>query len=127
MKRTALATALIIAATAAAPAAANDSGYKTSQGSMLSPVMAGVEVEPILTVGDVIDEYRFEAIPDGIALRTRGQGRVDVFVNHETSKVPFPVQRRAPTAPTARTTSTTRRSAGSSSTASRAACSAVRT
>ena len=34
--------------------------------------------------------YRFEAIPDGISVRTRGQGRVDLYVNHETSKVPFP-------------------------------------
>jgi hypothetical protein len=32
----------------------------------------------------------FEAIPDGISLATRGKGRVDVYVNHETSLVPFP-------------------------------------
>ncbi len=98
MKRTALATALIIAATAAAPAAANDSGFRTSQDPMLAPVMAGVEVTPVITVGEVIDEYRFEAIPDGLALRTRGSGRVDVFVNHETSKVPFPYSAAAPSA-----------------------------
>ena len=60
--------------------------------------MAGVEVDPILTVGDTVSGYRFEALPDGIALRTRGQGRVDVFVNHETSKVPFPYNTAAPTA-----------------------------
>ena len=36
MKRTALATAVIIAATVAAPAAANDSGYQTAQASMLT-------------------------------------------------------------------------------------------
>ena len=42
--------------------------------------------------------FRFEAIPDGISLRTRGQGRVDLFVNHETSKVPFPYVTAAPTA-----------------------------
>ena len=76
--------------TAAAPGG-NKSGFKTSQPSMLTPVMAGVTVTPLLTVGDVLPSgFRFEAIPDGIALRTRGQGRVDVFVNHETSKVPFP-------------------------------------
>ena len=57
---------------------------------MLTPVMAGVTVEPLLTVGDVLPSgFRFEAIPDGISLRTRGQGRVDVL--HETSsKAPFP-------------------------------------
>ena len=34
--------------------------------------------------------YRFESIPDGIALKARGNGRLDVYVNHETSTVPFP-------------------------------------
>lgn len=77
--------------TAAIPMGVNDSGFTTSQNSMLTPVMSGVEVTPLLTVGDVLPSgFRFEAIPDGIAIRTRGQGRVDLFVNHETSKVPFP-------------------------------------
>ena len=40
------------------------------------------------------DGYRFEAIPDGISLSTRGKGRVDLFVNHETSTVAVPVHRR---------------------------------
>jgi len=68
-----------------------NSGFKTSQPSMLTRVMSGVTVTPLLTVGDVLPSgFRFESIPDGISLRTRGQGRVDLFVNHETSKVPFP-------------------------------------
>jgi hypothetical protein len=46
---------------------------------------------PIITTGETLaGGHRFEAIPDGIALRTRGQGRLDLFVNHETSRVPFP-------------------------------------
>ena len=58
-----------------------------------------MEITPLLTVGDVLPSgYRFEAIPDGISVRTRGQGRVDLFVNHETSKVPFPYVTAAPTA-----------------------------
>ncbi|MET1009088.1 MAG: hypothetical protein ABWY96_03400, partial [Gaiellaceae bacterium] len=66
---------------------------------MLSAVKTGVEVTPLLTVGDVLSSgYRFEAIPDGISVRTRGQGRADLFVNHETSKVPFPYNATAPTA-----------------------------
>ncbi|MGH3135276.1 MAG: hypothetical protein ACRDPV_02130 [Gaiellaceae bacterium] len=86
-------------ATAAAFAGDNPSGFKTSQGSMLTGVMSGVEITPLLTVGDVIPSgYRFEAIPDGISVRPRGQGRVDLFVNHETSKVPFPYVTAAPTA-----------------------------
>ena len=66
-------------------------GFTTSRPSMLDPVMSDVTVEPLLTVGDVLSSgFRFEAVPDGISLRTRGRGRVDVFVNHETSKAPFP-------------------------------------
>ena len=61
---------------------------------MLDPVKAGVAVTPLMTVGDVLNSgYRFESIPDGISVRTRGHGRVDLFVNHETSKVPFPFVR----------------------------------
>ena len=82
----------------AAPAE-NSSGFKTSQPSMLTAVMPGVEITPLLTVGDVLPSgFRFEAIPDGISLRNRGQGRVDLFVNHETSRVPFPYNTAAPTA-----------------------------
>lgn len=77
----------------------NKSGFKTSQPAMLTAVMAGVEVVPLLTVGDVLPSgFRFEAIPDGIAVGTRGQGRVDLFVNHETGKVPFPYVAANPTA-----------------------------
>jgi hypothetical protein len=54
-------------------------------------VKAGVQVTPLLTVGDTLSSgYRFEAIPDGISVMPRGQGRVDLLVNHETSKAPFP-------------------------------------
>jgi hypothetical protein len=92
---------LALAATFSTTAAvgANNSGFKTKQPRMLTPVMPGVTVEPLLTVGDRLPSgFRFEAVPDGIALRTRGQGRVDLFVNHETSKVPFPYNTAAPTA-----------------------------
>lgn len=89
---------LFAARTSAAPAA-NSSGFKTAQSSMLNGVMSGVQITPLLTVGDVLPSgFRFEAIPDGLAVRPRGQGRVDVFVNHETSKVPFPYNTVTPTA-----------------------------
>ena len=77
----------------------NNSGFQTAQPSMLSAVKAGVAITPLLTVGDTLNSgYRFEAIPDGISVSTRGQGRVDLYVNHETSKVPFPYNTAAPTA-----------------------------
>jgi hypothetical protein len=95
----ALATAISVSGTAAALAGDNGSGFRTGQPSMLSAVKPGVEITPLLTVGDVLPSgFRFESIPDGISVRTRGQGRVDLFVNHETSKVPFPYNATAPTA-----------------------------
>ncbi len=80
-------------------AGGNTSGFQTAQPSMVTAVKSGVEITPLLTVGDTLSSgYRFEAIPDGISVRTRGQGRVDLYVNHETSKVPFPYNTAAPTA-----------------------------
>ena len=95
--------ALVTLTASAAFAGDNDSGFTTSQPSMLAAGVPGgvpgVEVTPLLTVGDTLNNgFRFESIPDGIAVRTRGQGRVDLFVNHETSKIPFPFNRSNPTA-----------------------------
>jgi hypothetical protein len=93
----ALAMATAISGTTAM--AAGNGGFKTAQPSMLTVIKSGVTVTPLLTVGDVFgdSDFRFEAIPDGISLRNRGNGRVDVYVNHETSKVPFPFNAPSPT------------------------------
>jgi hypothetical protein len=94
----ALAAAIAVSWTATALADSR-SGFKTGQPSMLTAVEPGVDITPLMTVGDRLSSgYRFEAIPDGISVRTRGRGRVDLFVNHETSKVPFPYVTAAPTA-----------------------------
>ena len=84
-----LAMATVISGTSAQAA---NGGFKTSRPSMLTPVKNGVTVTPLLTVGDVFGDsgFRFEAIPDGISLRPAATGGSDLFVNHETSKVPFP-------------------------------------
>ena len=80
-----------IASTTGGAAADNTSGFQTSQPAMLTPLATGSSVTPIMTVGETLKSgYRMESIPDGISLRTRGQGRVDVYLNHETSTVPFP-------------------------------------
>jgi hypothetical protein len=86
--------AIAVAALVAGPAVAKpvQPGFKTDQPAMLAPAAAGVTVSPIITVGDMVDGYRFESIPDGIAIYKHGKGTVDVFVNHETSRVPFPLQ-----------------------------------
>jgi hypothetical protein len=60
--------------------------------------MEGVEIAPILTVGDELPNgFRFESIPDGISVRVGIGGQIELFVNHETSKVPFPFNTAAPT------------------------------
>jgi hypothetical protein len=80
------------AALAAATAATSGSpGFKTSQGPMIDAVAPGASYEGIISVGDTLgDGYMFESIPDGIALSPNGKGTVDLYVNHETSTVPFP-------------------------------------
>ena len=86
-------------ATGTAGAGDNDSGFKTSQASMLTPLAPGSSVTPMISVGDRVGGYRFEALPDGISIdpNLNGQGTVDILVNHETSLVPFPYNPTAPT------------------------------
>ena len=76
-----------------ASAKPKEGGFLTSQPAMLAPVAAGVHVKPLLTVGDTVGGYTFESIPDGIALDKHHGHDVDVYVNHETSLVPFPATR----------------------------------
>jgi hypothetical protein len=86
------ALAVGLATVAAATAATSGSpGFTTAQGPMIDPVAAGASYEPIISVGDTLSGgYMFESIPDGISLATNGKGTVDLYVNHETSTVPFP-------------------------------------
>jgi hypothetical protein len=90
----ALALVVGVTATLVASAAAHKKspGFKTSQAAMLTPVAPGVTVEPLITVGETLpgSTYKFESIPDGIALHKHRHGKVDVYVNHELSTVPFP-------------------------------------
>jgi hypothetical protein len=72
-------------------------GYNTAQAAMVSftttpasGAPAGSSADAIISVGDTIGGYLFESIPDGVAVFPRGSGRADVYVNHETSTVPFP-------------------------------------
>jgi hypothetical protein len=90
----AAACAAAVAVVAALPAGAdNDSGFHTSVPAMLTPLAPGSSVEPIISVGDSVRGYRFEAIPDGISFTRNGRGTMDVYVNHETSLVAFPANR----------------------------------
>lgn len=88
--------AVALLATAAAPALGHGSrpaGFKTSVAPMLDAVKEGVKIEAIISTGDALASgYEFESIPDGIALKAGPSGKVTVYVNHETSTVPFPYQ-----------------------------------
>jgi hypothetical protein len=71
--------------------AKTDEGFKTDAPPMLAPVAHGVAVDPIITVGETLENgYLFESIPDGISFQRRGR-QVDLYVNHELSLVPFPL------------------------------------
>ena len=92
-----LATALLAGAVivTASSAGGGKAGFHTSVAPMLKGV-GGATVMPIISVGDTLgDGYVFEAIPDGISLaKVNGRGTVDILVNHELSKVPFPATRQ---------------------------------
>jgi hypothetical protein len=73
--------------------------FLTPQPSMLTP-LAGTQARPIITVGETVGPWRMEAIPDGISLRANevNPNKIDVWLNHETSTVPFPYVATGPTA-----------------------------
>lgn len=90
----ALAVGLALPLFAASGAAADGGGFHTIKPAMLAGV-GGTSVHPIISVGDVVDGYVFESIPDGISVvRANGRGTVDIMLNHETSRVPFPATRQ---------------------------------
>jgi hypothetical protein len=51
---------------------------------------AGSNVKAIISSGDEFGDFTFEGIPDGIGFVDQGP-RVDVYVTHEQSRVPFPL------------------------------------
>ena len=85
-------TAGLAVVVVAGAASKGSPGFTTAQPPMLDGVAAaGSSYQRIISVGDTLNGgYMFESIPDGIAFSKNGQGTVDVFVNHETSTVPFP-------------------------------------
>ena len=86
-----VAAATITSVASGGPKAA---GYNTSQAPMvtlLAGAPSGSSADAIISVGDTMPGgFTFESIPDGVSVYPRGNGRADVFVNHETSTVPFP-------------------------------------
>ena len=98
MRKRLFALGLVAAAltVVALPAGAGEPGFKTSQPAMLKGV-PGTTVTPIISVGETVGGWMFEAIPDGISVsKINGNGTADILVNHELSPVPFPATRQDP-------------------------------
>ena len=66
-------------------------GFLTSQDAMLDVVAPGGSAKAIMTVGETVDGFTLDALPDGISFVPHGKGTVDIYLNHETSLVPFPL------------------------------------
>src|SRR5688572_6647649 len=88
---------VLMATMTAAPvsAARPEVNFITDEDAMMWN-LAGGSVEAIVTVGDELGSFMFEAIPDGISVTGWGSNSVKVFINHETSTVPFPYSTSSP-------------------------------
>ena len=84
--------AVALTATATTSLAADNGGFKTGQDPRCSiDVKDGVEITPLLTVGDVLRERLPVRVHPGRDLPAHAWQRAGrLYVNHETSKVPFP-------------------------------------
>ncbi len=67
-------------------------GFKTTQAAMLDPVAPGWTAEPIITVGETLPARLQIRVDPGRDRAEKGRdGKVEAYVNHETSTVPVPV------------------------------------
>jgi hypothetical protein len=65
--------------------------YVTGSPSFVASTVAGVEFSPLVNSGETAFGTLFEGIPDGIGVVPAAAplGYVDLYVNHEQSRVPF--------------------------------------
>jgi hypothetical protein len=68
----------------------NDTGVKTAKQPFLVPTAAGVSVDPILSVGDIVPngpnaDYQMSGIPDGLGAYKKPQGRWHWFHSGRSS------------------------------------------
>src|SRR5436190_14235932 len=76
------AIALLGLAVVAASTAASPPGFHTAKRPYLVPLATGVQVDPILSTGDVVGGYQMSGIPDGIGA-FKDKGDLQVLFNHE--------------------------------------------
>jgi hypothetical protein len=86
--------ATLAGAALAEPGGNQKAGFRTTVPAMLmegADAPDGVVIDPIISAGDRLGNgFMFDSIPDGISFTLAGSGRADLYVNHETSLVPFP-------------------------------------
>ncbi len=93
--RWALLATLVLAMSMIIPpgaATASHGGYLTGQGAYLTldaSVPAGSSLLPIINSGDTIGGFTLSGLPDGIGVKPGRHGKVEVYLNHEESRVPF--------------------------------------
>jgi hypothetical protein len=99
----ALTSVLAVIFVAAGTASAKDGppGFLTEQPAMITPLAPGSSVLPIITVPETGKKgkksgWRFDAIPDGISVGAPARKDVTIYLNHETSTVPFPYNPQNP-------------------------------
>ena len=90
VRRAVVLPAAALAAVAVGPHASADDPFFTSEPLMITltdPTTS--EATAIISSGDEIGDFFFEGIPDGLGAMPGPDGTVEVFVNHEQSRVPF--------------------------------------
>jgi hypothetical protein len=90
LRRAVVLPAAALALLAAAPSVSADPPFFTSEPLMITltdPTTS--DAVPIISSGDELGDFLFEGIPDGIGAMPGQNGSVEVFVNHEQSRVPF--------------------------------------
>ena len=90
------ALAATVLAAAATSANAAPPGVLTSQPAMMQMLVQGRTI-PIISVPETLGNYRFESIPDGISITQDTEDTATLWINHETSLVPFPYVATGPT------------------------------
>jgi hypothetical protein len=73
-------------ATAVAPSS-DVTAFKTSRAALLVPLREGVQIDPILSTGDVVGGqtlgYQMSGVPDGLGAYRSSRGTIELFMNHE--------------------------------------------
>jgi hypothetical protein len=76
-----------ITALAATGCGDDDGTFDTSKPAQLVATAPRVQIDPILTAGDVVGDYQMSGIPDGLGAYEQ-DGRTQLYMNHELDGTP---------------------------------------